>query len=292
MDDVRLNPQGLSRREKVLMSCLKPEAGNVLVSADLASGEPTVTSHYSKDKRYTYASFTGKGERPYYDEYGILMLDDVYLMGASVSPTGSAKIREIFSSSFGGISFADQWVIDSDVIKSDPNVKEVRSFHKTLMLALQYGQGPQGMVINAHDNGLSLSSKDAMKFHKAYWHSLFPSIRQLGERLQQMRKANGFIENAFGYRLYPDHRKCLNYFIQSTVSGIIDVLMLKFYSVFPDALHGMVIHDELVFEVPESRIAEAKTAWDQAVKSLNQDLKWSVDIRTGWKPGKDYYEAH
>lgn len=292
MTDVRLNPQGLSRREQRLMGCLKADEGYTLVSADLSAGEPTVTSHFSKDKRYTYAAFTGRGQRPFYDEYSILMLDDVYLMGSSVSPTGAAAMKELFHSTFKGVSFADQWLIDADVVKSDSNVKPIRSFHKILMLALQYGQGPAGMVHNAHDNGLQLTHPQAKAFHHAYWYTLFPAIRQLKERLEQFFTVNSYIENTFGYRMYPNKRKCLNYFIQSSVSGIIDVLMLKFYSSFPDAKHVLVIHDEVIFQVRTEQLASARQAFDKAVQSLNQDLKWSVDIRTGWVEGKDFYEAH
>lgn len=291
MSDVRLNAQGMSRGYRPLMECIISDPGYTTISVDLKSGEPTATSHYSRDKNYTYANFTGVGKNPYY-ENKILFLDDMYLMGASVSPTGQEKMLELFNTTFKGVSFQEQWVIDPDVVKKDSNVKTLRAFHKTLILAMQYGQGPTGMVISAEDSGQKLKIGQAKTFHKAFWYTLFPDVRKLGERLKLYVKKNKYIVNDFGYRSFPIQRKALNYYIQSTISGIIDVLMIKFYSICPYAQHHAVIHDEIVFSVPDDKVKEAKELLDKAVKSLNDDLKWSVNVRAGWVEGKNWYEAH
>jgi len=292
MSDVRLNSQGMSRGNKALMSSIVADSGMSFVSADLASGEPTVTSHFSSDEKYIYCNFGGMGKAPYYKD-GILMIDDMYLAGASVSPTGGSKMTEIFNSRFGGVSFSDQWLIEREVItKKDASVKALRAFHKTMILAMQYGQSPKGMVDKAQDDGQVLTLADAKRFHKSFWYNLFPDVRRLGERLKIMNKRQGYLVNEFGFRLFCPLRKSLNYFIQSSVSGVIDMLMIKFYHLAPYCEHLAIIHDELVFSCPDARLRDAKLAMESAVASLNKDLGWSVKIRTGWVEGKDFYTAH
>lgn len=290
MSDAKLNSQGMSRSNKDLMSCIVADPGMSFVSVDLSAGEPTVTSHFSQDRNYTYCNFTGIGKKPFYKD-NILMLSDMYLAGASVSPTGAAKMKEIFHTTWGGVPFAEQWLINDEVIKKDPNVKPVRAFHKTLILAMQYGQAPKGMVQKASDDGLKLTLADARKFHKAFWYDLFPDVRKLGERLVVANKKMGYLVNQFGFRMFPPARKCLNYFIQSSVSGIVDILMAKFYALAPYALHHAIIHDEILCQVPDDKLEEAREAMKMAVASLNADLAWSVKIRTGWAVGKTFYDA-
>lgn len=285
-----LNVQGLARKEKGLLGHVLPDEGYSFVSVDLSAGEPSVTSHFSGDRNYFNACFGMVGKEPYFDQQGILQIDDIYLMGASCSPVGSVAMQQALQEDYDGLSFTAAWMSDPDKVKS--KLKQVRAFHKVLMLALQYGQGPKGMVHTAYDNGLSLSLKDAKDFHRAYWHTLFPGVRVLGERLKAQFNVKGYLINPFGYRLVPDaDRLALNYFIQSSVSGIMKVLDEKFYALAPYALAVSVIHDELVFQVPTSMLDEAKEAMELATQSLNADLGWSIKIRTGWAVGQSLYEA-
>jgi hypothetical protein len=280
-----LNVQGLARKEAGLLSHVLPEPGYCFVSVDLSAGEPSVTSHFSRDTNYYNACFGMVGKQPYYDVKGVLQIDDIYLMGASVAPTGKAAIRKAWEE-----GVFDNWLADQDGVKA--KLKKVRAFHKVLMLALQYGQGAKGMTYTAYDNGLTLSYADAKAFHTAYWETLFPGVRLLGERLKAQFNRHGFLVNPFGYRMVPksDHL-ALNYFIQSSVSGIMKVLDEKFYALAPYALAVSVIHDELVLQVPTSKLGEAKEAMERATESLNADLGWSVKIRTGWAVGHNLYEA-
>lgn len=266
------------------------QEGKCFVTGNCA-GEPTVASHFSKDERYTYFNFTGVGKEPFYKDK-ILMIDDMYLGGASVSPTGKGPMKEMFHSSWGGVPFVEQWMINKDVVKKDPSVKKVRKFHKPQILGMGYGMAPPKMVINAADSGFQLRLSDAKDFHRAFWYDLFPDYRKLGERLRLQNKVQGYIVNDFGFRLFPSSFKAMNYFIQSSVSGIIDMLMINFYTLAPWCLHHAVIHDELVLSVPTERLAEAKTIMGTALQAMNNSLGWSIDIRTGWVEGQTFFEAH
>ncbi len=284
----RLNVQGLSRRDPGLMSCILPNPGNIVVSADLSAGEPTIASHFSRDKNYYAATFGMVGKEPYYDG-DVLMIDDIYLMVMSVSPIGKDVMRELFNTQFSGLSFAQQWVANADVIKG--MIKDQRALHKILTLGLGYSMGPKKLVKSAYEKGHVLPLKTAQEFFKAYW-TLFAGVKDLGNRLEQKFKRDGYLVNPFGYRLIPDPSyKALNYFIQSSVSGLMHVLCAKFFALCPYAEFVTVIHDELIIEVPEHKQEEAKQLFYQAVDSLNNDLNWSVKIRCGWVTGGNWFTA-
>jgi hypothetical protein len=309
----KLNIQGLSRKFEPLMSCLVPDPNHAFVSIDLSAGEPTVTTHFSRDPNYYNATFGMVGKEPYYDRQGVLQIDDIYLMGMSVSPMGKDRMRALFNSKFPHViyqegvyyeerclapvppvtvqerSFAQQWVADKQVILNQ--IKSERAFHKILILGLGYSMGPKHMVESAYKAGYKLSKKDAKAFFDAYW-DLFKGVAELRDRLEAQFLVKGHLTNAFGYRLYPDPSyKALNYFIQSSVSGIMNVLKAKFFAVCPSAKYVTTIHDELILQVPTDQLQQAKDLMDLAVASLNQDLNWTVKVRTGWAEGRNMFEA-
>lgn len=291
----KLNPQGLARGHKGLMSALVPPPGHVFVSIDLASGEPTVTSHYSQDKNYMAANFGMVGKEPYYDGK-TLMIDDIYLMVMSRSPIGSDRLKEAWEAKYDGLTFVEQWAKDKEYIQKKVLKKE-RQLHKILALGLSYSMGPKKLVKQARDSGFTLSPKVAKTFYDCYW-ELFSGVYRFGKVLEKEFEETGYLVNDFGYRLKPaESYKCLNYFIQSSVSGIISVLYSKFFSICNNLQNVnpiyfvTIIHDEIIISVPEDRLNEAKTLMEQAVASLNEDLGWSVKIRTGWAPGRNLFEA-
>lgn len=285
----KLNCQGLSRRDKGLMSCLVADAGNTIVSIDLSAGEPTVTAHYSQDRNYYDATFGMVGQTPYFDDNGLLKIDDIYLTAASFSPLGADAIRMVFGERVSGTSGCDRWLEAPDEIKAE--LKDVRTLHKILVLGIGYAMGPKKMVESAYNKGYVISLKEAREFYKNYW-TAFYKVRELSDRLAQLYTQQGYLINEFGYRLKPDKDyKALNYFIQSTVSGIINCLSYKFFTICPEAQFLTVIHDELLIQVPTQLLGTAKSKMQEAVDSLNNDLNWITQIRTGWVEGTNWYDA-
>ena len=283
----RLNVQGLSRREKGLLSCIVPDDGYTTVSIDLSAGEPTVTSHFSQDKNYMYACFDGVGKRPFY-ENGVLKIDDIYLMVMSVSPIGKSTMAEAWKRAWPAGSFADQWMEDCEVIKK--YLKTARQLHKILALGIGYSMGPKKMVKQMYEAGYALSLKDARAFYKAYW-ELFSGVRTLSDNLTAQVEEDKYLVNPFGFRVTPEPFKAFNAFIQSTVSGIMHVFSVKLMAAAPYTQWVTCIHDELIIDCPTNRLDEFKSDVARATASLNEDLGWSVAIRTGFAPGKDWYEA-
>ncbi len=284
----RLNVQGLARRDPGLMRCILPEEDHRTVSIDLGAGEPTVTAHFSQDPFYRYACFDGVGKPPLYCN-GVLKIDDIYLMTMSVSPIGRKLMWDTYHNhKFNGKNFVEQWLEDPEVIKT--YFKKMRQLHKMLALALGYGMGPRKMIKQCYDNGFAMDEATAKAFYRAYW-ELFAGVRRLADKLARMVEMQGFIVNPFGYRMTPPPHKAFNYFIQSSVSGIMHVFCYKLMTVAPYAHFSTVIHDELVADVPVTRLDDFRAAKELATVSLNEDLKWSVNIRTGFAVGDNWYEA-
>lgn len=286
----KLNVQGLARRDVGLMSAIIPNTGNIVVSCDLSAGEPTCTTHYSQDKNYYDATFGMVGKDPFYSQDGVLKIDDVYLTVMSVSPIGAKVLKDVVHNTYDGASFAEMWRKDPEFF-TKKLLKRERQLHKILTLGLSYSMGPRKLVKSAYDAGHVLPLSTAKQFYDAHW-QLFSGVQSFGKRLEAAFKQHGYLVNDFGYRLIPDaDYKCLNYFIQSSVSGIMHVLCEKFFSLCDFADFITIIHDEVIMEVPENRLAEAKEIMKRAEHSLNTDLGWSVRIRVGWAEGKNWYEA-
>lgn len=285
----RLNVQGMARREPLLQRCVVPPPGYVVASCDLAAGEPTVVAHYSKDPLYRYACFDGVGKTPYYNGNGVLMLSDIYLMTMSVSPIGAQPMRDLFDNGrFDGKTFAEQWLIDADTAKKP--VKKDRDIHKMLKLAIDYGIGPKKMVKQCYERGYDLPLNTARQFHQRTWET-FDGVRRFRDYCALKIKKDGYLVNAFGYRIVCSEFKSFNAFIQSSVSGLMHVLIMKLFAIAPWAKLVTVIHDELVVDVPEHRKEDFQKALREASESLNEDLKWSCDVRVGCAFGRDWYEA-
>lgn len=130
-----VNIQALSRREKALMDKLLPDPGYIFVSSDASAGEPSVITHYTKDKNYRYFCFDGIGKEPYYDGKQ-MMIGDVYLGYASACPLFAKDMRHHFDTAlFDGRTFAEQWVLDADVVKEFKPIKFIRKNAKWMCLA-------------------------------------------------------------------------------------------------------------------------------------------------------------
>lgn len=283
----RLNAQGLARRDKKMMGAILSRSGRTTVSIDLSAGEPTVTTHFSRDPNYRWATLDGIGKAPEYRD-GVLMVDDVYLMTASVSPMHRHVIEDAFNQDWPAGTFQQQWLTDSEVIKGA--LKKHRQVCKILCLGLGYGMQPKKMIKQMYDQGYELSLKNAKDFYDNYW-TLFKEVRSLINRLEKQVRADGYLINPFGYRMTPEPRKAFNYFIQSSVSGIMHVYTIKLMAAAPYADFITCIHDELLMEVDDDKVEQFRIDAQRATDSLNEDLNWSVNIRTGFVPGKTWYEA-
>lgn len=283
----RLNVQGLARREPLLQRCFPAPQVGVYVSIDLAAGEPSCTTHFSQDANYRYATFDGLGKHPFYRD-DVLMIGDIYLMAASINPLHASVMRDAFDRPWPAGSFADQWLADEEVIKKA--LKAPRAFNKMAALGFSYGMGAKKFVKQAYDQGFNIDLRSAKELHYNYW-QLFSDVKRFAQRLAKQREMDGYIVNPFGYRSVAEPHKAFNAFIQSSVSGIMHVYLMKLAAVAPYMKLITVIHDELLCEIPKVSVEQFRKDSQAATDSLNDDLKWSVNIRTGFAVGHDFYEA-
>lgn len=305
MTEAKLNIQGLARRDKGLggmpglCTYIRPAEGRTFIGQDLNSAEPTVTAHYSQDSLYRYATLEGIGKEPYFSEKGILMIDDVYIMFMSNTTHGGAIVREAFNKDWDGLTFPQQWLKKSKVIKE--YLESSRQYYKMIALALLYGMGPKKVQTQSYEQfSVELSQQEALSIWQGYW-SAFSGVKALSDRLQQKAR-HGWIENIFGYRITFDtsgvkgkdttHKAC-NYLIQSTVSGIMHLytnLMNK------NCLkRGLpfdfitVIHDELVLEVDTDKVDSYKAAQQESIDEMNKLINWTVPVLVGFSVGESFY---
>ncbi len=286
-----LNVQAMARRDPRLMAGIKADPGYVIISRDLTAGEPSVIAHFSKDQYYRSAILDMVGKAPYYDQNDVLMINDIYLMGMSVSPIGKSKLRKIFGTElFNGNTFSEQWLKNPEVITKGI-LKKDREIHKILILGVGYEMGAAKMVESTFEKGYYVSVDNARHFIRGWW-KLMTNVDKIRRGYQLHVKKHGSFMNFFGYRLVPDKpHKAFNYFIQSSVNGVINILCLKHFAICSEEKFIAVIHDEIISQVPIKFLKKSEECFKLALDSLNEDLNWSINIQTGYVTGKDFYEA-
>ena len=283
-DVPKVNLPALARRDVPFMECFEADPEKVFVSSDFTSLEPSITAHFSKDPNYRYATFDGIGKKPYI-ENGILMIDDIYLMVASQLPGLKEPVLEFFSDP----AMCEKWVEDSDWCKSQKLIKGPRKNAKPACLGFNYGMGPKRFVKQCYDAGIPMGLSQAKAMYAAYW-KLFPEIRQLTKVLEITFKKRGFFVNPFGYRLTTEPHKAYNAVIQSSASGVVDIITYKFFELLPEAEFCTLVHDEFIYSIDEKLLKRAREVTDICVESLNKDLGWDIPMRLDFTVAKNFAE--
>lgn len=281
----RVNLPALARRDERFMKTWLPPKGHIFVSSDFSSLEPSITAHFSKDPYYRYATYEGIGKRPYIDEHGILMIDDIYLMTASQLPGLKDSVLEFFSDPRN----CDQWLVDSEKCKNSPMLKGPRKKAKPAFLGFSYNMGPKRFVTQCYDAGIDITLAEAKAQYAAFW-ALFSGVKRLSKTLNVALEKQGFFVNPFGYRLTTEPHKAFNAVIQSTASGVVDLITLEFFKRLPEARFICLIHDEFVYSIPKELEPKARQVTKECVDWLNDQLKWDVPMRLGFQVANNFAE--
>lgn len=276
---VSINYPALARRDEEFMSCWLADPGYSFVSQDVVSLEPSVTAHFTKDKRYRWATADGIGKKPYYDGT-ILMIDDMYLMTASQLPPTAAAIKYAWDT-----GVFDTWLQDPEGVKK--HLKKPRSFAKVCALGLGYGMGAKKLQKTCEEFGTVLSFAEAKEVRAAYWR-LFSGLRAFADLLQWCIEKEGAIVNPFWYRITPEPHKAFNAYIQSAASGVLDLYCALLFEAAPWANFVTLIHDESICQVPDDKLQEFMRLSEESVVKLNESLQWSVPIRFGTVVAKTF----
>jgi DNA polymerase-1 len=185
-------------------------------------------------------------------------------------------------------------------ITTDQVSSEQRRYAKVINFGLIYGMSAYGLA-----RSLGIDNTAAKNFVERYFER-YPGVKHYMDSTRQLAKAQGYVETVFGRRLYlPEinspngprrsgaERAAINAPMQGTAADLIKLSMVKVQQVL-DAEHRatrmiMQVHDELVFEVPESEVSWLKSEIPRLMAGVAH-LKVPLLAEIG--VGKNWDEAH
>ena len=173
---------------------------------------------------------------------------------------------------------------------------EQRRYAKVINFGLIYGMSAFGLA-----KALGIDNTAAKNYIERYFQR-FAGVKRYMDETRAQAKAQGYVETVFGRRLYlPEinspngprrggaERAAINAPMQGTAADLIKLSMVKVQQVL-DAQHKgtrmiMQVHDELVFEVPQSEVEWVKQDIPRlmaGVASLKVPLLAEVGVGLNW----------
>ena len=230
--------------------------GHVLLSADYSQIELRVLAHLSGDETFCQA----------------------FAHGHDFHATIAAKVY--------GVPLKDV-------------TSEMRNQVKQFSYGIAYGMSTYGV-----SQRLGVEMDEAASFVEAYY-GQFPKVKEFLAAQVEKAKVDGFTTTMFGRRRYlPElqssnfrlralgERMALNAPIQGSAADILKKAMIDVDAALrkePVAKMLLTVHDELVFEVPADKLAQARTL-------IEKEMTQAVDLRCGLAvevhSGANWAEAH
>lgn len=213
--------QTLPKKDTTVRSAVVPTDGYALVSFDADQIEARLMAHFS-------------GSEPMIEAF------------RRTDGNGGDFFCEIASVIYG------EEITD----KKDPR----RQMTKTTIYALIYGGGAETI---AHNAGVEIEVMYKFLFD---FDQLFPEVKNLQKMLNNLStkrfkiEGAGYVKTPLGRRLIVDDQKeytATNYLIQAHAAEILKEKVVLLDTVLPDDCHILLlVHDEILFEVPEAQVAE------------------------------------
>jgi DNA polymerase-1 len=177
---------------------------------------------------------------------------------------------------------------------------EQRRYAKVINFGLIYGMGAFGLASN-----LGIERSAAVAYIERYFQR-FAGVKRYMDETKESARAKGFVETLFGRRIYlPEirggngprksaaERQAINAPMQGTAADLIKLAMIAVQGVLEREQRAtkmvMQVHDELVFEVPDSELAWAKETVPAVMASVAR-LKVPLLAEVG--VGLNWDEAH
>ncbi|TKS60058.1 MAG: DNA polymerase I [Nitrospira sp.] len=234
--------------------------GHELLCADYSQIEPRILAHLSQDPRLI--SVFAKGE-------------DIHM----------ATAMEIFGLPSGQIT------------------RDMRRAAKTVVFGIVYGISPFGLSQN-----IGVSQAEAKKYIETFFEK-FSAVRALMDRNIAEGKEKGYTTTILGRRRpIPElqsgdpvqrgfgERMAINSPIQGSAADLIKVAMInvhkKLHQDQPHTKMILQVHDELIFEVPEKNLDEAKRLVKKEMEGVGKQLGLSVPLKVDLGVGKNWRVAH
>jgi len=173
---------------------------------------------------------------------------------------------------------------------------EQRRYAKVINFGLIYGMSSFGLAKN-----LGIETKAAAAYIDRYFQR-YPGVKQYMDDTKASAKTKGYVETVFGRRLYlPEinspngprrsgaERAAINAPMQGTAADLIKKAMVQVQQVLdaqkPGVLMIMQVHDELVFELPESEVDWVRSEIPRlmaGVAELRVPLLAEVGVGPNW----------
>lgn len=231
-----------------------------LLCADYSQIEPRILAHLSQDPRLV--SVFAKGE-------------DIHM----------ATAMEIFG------------------LPSTQITRDMRRAAKTVVFGIVYGISPFGLSQN-----IGVSQAEAKKYIDTFFEK-FAAVRVLMDKNIAEGKEKGYTTTILGRRRpIPElqsgdpaqrgfgERMAVNSPIQGSAADLIKVAMINvhkaLYEELPHTKMILQVHDELIFEVPEKEIEEAKKLVKREMEGVGKQLGLSVPLKVDLGVGKNWRVAH
>ena len=174
---------------------------------------------------------------------------------------------------------------------------EQRRYAKVINFGLIYGMSSFGLARN-----LGIETKAAAAYIDKYFQR-YPGVKNYMDETRLSAKSKGYVETVFGRRLYlPEinspngprragaERAAINAPMQGTAADLIKLSMNKVLEALDAEKRGvkmiMQVHDELVFEVPESEVEWVRVEIPRlmaGVAELKVPLLAEIGIGPNWE---------
>ena len=234
--------------------------GHELLCADYSQIEPRILAHLSHDPR----------------------LLDVFTKGEDIH---MATAMEIFG------------------LPSNQITRDMRRAAKTVVFGIVYGISPFGLSQN-----LSVSQAEAKKYIDTFFEK-FAAVRALMDQNIAEGREKGYTTTILGRRRpIPElqsgdpaqrgfgERMAVNSPIQGSAADLIKVAMInvhkKLHEELPHVKMILQVHDELIFEVPDHDLEEAKRLVKEEMEGVGTQLGLSVPLKVDLGVGKNWRVAH
>jgi DNA polymerase I len=182
----------------------------------------------------------------------------------------------------------------------DSVTAEMRARAKTINFATIYGQGPFAL-----SRQLGIGQDEARAFIDQYFQR-FAGVRAWLDRTVEEARTRGYVETLLGRRRYiPElrernfnirafgERTATNSPLQGSAADLIKVAMIRIHGALRERKMSsamlLQVHDELVFEVPESEVALAKDLAKRHMETaaeLRVPLVVTIGVGPNWLDAK------
>jgi len=184
-------------------------------------------------------------------------------------------------------------------IKESEVTPQMRRNAKAVNFGIIYGVSPHGLK-----QSTGMSREEAHDFIQKYF-GIHKGIKKYTEEIIEVAKEVGYVDTLFGRRRYlPEinsnnfvvrgqaERMALNMPIQGTAADLIKLAMIEIAKdlekISPETKMLLQVHDELVFEVPES---DLKKVSDFVTEKMDNVIKLSVPITAVASTGLNWAEC-